>query len=489
MAPSLHMKILVLGDDPKNRRLLSFGLATENDEPISICSSAELQRYPNLRSLDVAILDWEMRGESAKSLLGSLRRLAPCLPVVAMTTTGERGEQATAAGANDVLLKPVEIENTRVVLQRHAGAAMSDRAPSPVQADEEESSEATARVTAPAASKITEPPARTSFAVSSTEPALAPSRSKAVQQLTAMASRVAPTPATVLLLGENGTGKTHLAKSIHEQSQRRTMPFITVNCPCLQPQLLESELFGHVRGAFTGAISDTLGKVAAAEGGTLFLDEIGELPLTVQPKLLRLLQDRCYERVGDTRSRPANIRVIAATNRDLKAEVAAGRFREDLFYRLNVISLVVPALRQRAEDIIPSAEHFLGTIGATFGRQYRGFTPMARQGHSWPGNLRELRNTIERATILAEGDQIDVCDLPELIEARANIVPQVGDFVPLEAVVEAHIQQVLERADNYGHAARVLGIDKATLYRRRKRAEARVTPFDAAMEGSDEAVV
>ncbi len=483
------MKILVLGDDPKNRRLLSFGLATENDEPVCISSSVELQRYAHLRTMDVALLDWEMRGESAKSLLGSLRRLAPCLPVVAMTTTGERGEQAAAAGASDVLLKPIEIENTRVVLQRHAGAAIGDRVQA---AGDEDVVEMAARVTAAAAAPITELSAPSSRAVPSGEPALVPSRSKSVQQLAAIASRVAPTPATVLLLGENGTGKTHLAKSIHEQSQRRALPFITVNCPCLQPQLLESELFGHVRGAFTGAISDTLGKVAAAEGGTLFLDEIGELPLAVQPKLLRLLQDRCYERVGDTRSRPANIRVIAATNRDLKAEVAAGRFREDLFYRLNVISLVVPSLRQRPEDIMPSADYFLGTVGIALGRQYRGFTPMARealQRHPWPGNLRELRNTIERASILAEGDQIDVSDLPEPIAAGAGVAPQVGDFVTVEALVDAHVQRVLERADNYGHAARVLGIDKATLYRRRKRAEARVTPFDATAGRIREAVV
>ncbi len=300
-----------------------------------------------------------------------------------------------------------------------------------------------------------------------------------MREMAALASRIAPTPATVLLLGEHGTGKTRLAQHIHAKSSRSAKPFITVNCPCLQPQLLESELFGHVRGAFTGAINDAPGRVAAAEGGTLFLDEIGELPLSVQPKLLRLLQDRCYERVGDSRSHAADIRVIAATNCDLRAEVALARFREDLYYRLNVISLVVPSLRQRPEDILPCALHFLGTIGGVLGRHFQGFSPVARevlQRHSWPGNLRELRNTIERAAILAEGDQIDLHDLPELIDSGASTELKAGDFVTLEELLEAHIQQVLARVDTLGSAARVLGIDKATLYRRRKRAAARSAP-------------
>lgn len=465
------MKILVLGDDSKNRRLLSFGLAADDDQPAAVTSSVELQRFSQLKTFEVAILDWEMRGEPAKELLACLRRLAPCLPVVAMSTTGERGAQAKAAGASEVLLKPIEIENARMILARHAGSRLSSAVRSEIPASAEST-------TPEREESISAPPPTSAPA----DPELPLSRNAAVLHLASVAARVAPTPASVLLLGENGTGKSRLARSIHEQSQRRHAPFITVNCPCLQPQLLESELFGHVRGSFTGAISDTIGKVAAADGGTLFLDEIGELPLSVQPKLLRLLQDRCYERVGDPRSRTANIRVIAATNRDLKAEVAAGRFREDLFYRLNVISLVVPSLRQRGEDIVPSAEFFLKSLGAGMNRQYRGFTPLARealQAHPWPGNIRELRNTIERAAILCESDQIDVTDLPDLTTGRNENVPQVGDFVTLEELTEAHIQQVLARADNYGHAARVLGIDKATLYRRRKRAENRITPFDA----------
>jgi len=471
---SASMKILVLGDDSKNRRLLSFGLAAETDRPATLASSGELQRFPDLRSYEVALLDWEMRGESAKEMLACLRRLAPCLPVLIMSTTGERGAQALAAGANEVLLKPIEIENARAVLAKLAGASTPT---APTVPPRERTQSLPAVVEVPATPAPVAPEAE-----------LPESRNPLVRHVLSVAARVAPTHASVLLLGENGTGKSRLAHSLHRQSQRRDQPFVTVNCPCLQAQLLESELFGHVRGSFTGAVNDTLGKVAAAEGGTLFLDEIGELPLPVQPKLLRLLQDRCYERVGDPRSRSANIRVIAATNRDLKAEVANGRFREDLYYRLNVISLIVPSLRQRSEDIVPSAESFLETIGASMGRRFRGFSALARealQAHAWPGNLRELRNTIERAAILCEADRIDLVDLSELVESNAQRVPQVGEFVTLEALTEAHIQHVLARADNYGHAARVLGIDKATLYRHRKRAENRVTPFDAELAVAD----
>jgi len=458
------MKILLVGDEAKNRRLLAFGLATETDEPAAITSIAELMQLKTLRGFDVALIDWEMRGEPAAAVLSQLRRLAPCLPVVAGTTTAMRGAAAQAAGAVAALLKPLDIDTVQDVLKHHA------RTPLPAM---------------PEAASVPEPAPETAVAEIAPDEEPLQTRSPVVQNLLAMAGRVAPTPATVLILGENGTGKTRLARMIHEQSARRDRPFVTVNCPCLQAQLLESELFGHVRGSFTGAISDTVGKVAAAEGGTLFLDEVGELPLAVQPKLLRLLQDHCYERVGETRTRLADIRVLAATNRDLKAEMIAGRFREDLFYRLNVISLVMPPLRNRVEDIVPSAEHFLEEMWRSLGRHHRGFTLLARealQRHPWPGNLRELRNTIERVAILVDRELIDVGDLSELQGAAVESGPQVGDFVTLEALQEAHIRRVIERAENYGHAARVLGIDKATLYRHRKRTENRVMAFDSGLD-------
>jgi NtrC-family two-component system response regulator AlgB len=243
--------------------------------------------------------------------------------------------------------------------------------------------------------------------------------------------------------------------------------------------LLESELFGHVRGAFTGAVRDAPGKVATAEGGTLFLDEVGDLPPPLQPKLLRFLQDRKYERVGDTRTRSADVRVIAATSRDLEAATVAGQFREDLLYRLNVVELALPPLRQRS-DILELADHFLGFFSTRIGRRLAGFTPEARAAlarHRWPGNLRELRNAIERAAMLADGPEVGLSDLPDRITqaaasasaTAAGQAVEVGARVSLEQLELEHIRRILATTDSRDEAARVLGIDPSTLYRKRKQ--------------------
>ena len=437
------------------RRLMSFGLAGGTDEVSLVGSLAELGRLPSLRSFEVALLDWEMRLEDPSGVLSRLRQHAPTLPVVVMSAREARGREARAAGACELLLKPLDIDHARAVLASVAAPAADAQA--------ELVPETGTLVPAVEAAAPDHPPA-----------AELATRSSLLRHQLAVAAKAAKTMVNVLLLGENGTGKTHLARAIHQQSPRHDKPFVTVNCPCLQSQLLESELFGHVRGAFTGAVTDAGGLVAAAEGGTLFLDEIGELPHQLQPKLLRLLQERCYERVGEARTRRADIRIIAATNRDLAAEVAAGRFREDLFYRLNVISLELPALRQRPEDILPIAQQLLATFARSADRRLDGFSARARvamQRHTWPGNLRELRNCIERAAILCEQQVVDLEDLPNLLGGVAAPVPQVGDFVTLAALEEAHIQRVVERAGSFMQAARLLGINKTTLYRRRRRSD------------------
>jgi NtrC-family two-component system response regulator AlgB len=293
-----------------------------------------------------------------------------------------------------------------------------------------------------------------------------------MQRTLELAQRAAPTDATVLITGENGTGKSSLAADIHRASARRDHPFVTVTCPCLQPQLLESELFGHVRGAFTGAIRDTEGKVAAAAGGTLLLDEVSDLPAPVQPKLLRLLQERTYERVGDHVTQHADIRVIATTNRDLAQEVRHGRMREDLYYRLNVIRLDVPPLRERRDEIMAIAEAVLAELRERLQRPLHGFSPAAREllcSHSWPGNVRELRNTLERAAVLATGPWLDLAEVIEPAPASLVTLPPIGSPVSVQQLTDLHIGEVIARSSNLAEAARVLGINKSTLYRWRCR--------------------
>jgi NtrC-family two-component system response regulator AlgB len=252
-----------------------------------------------------------------------------------------------------------------------------------------------------------------------------------------------------------------------------------VTCPSLSRELLESELFGHVKGAYTGALRDRRGKVEAAAGGTLFLDEIGDLPMEIQPKLLRLLQEREYERVGENVIRHAEVRVIAATSRDLKTRVAEGSFREDLYFRLNVITAEMPPLRQRPEDLLRFANHYFKHFAALCGRRLEGFSEAASAAigaYSWPGNFRELRNAIERAVIMAKGKKIGLEDLPAELRgqtvgaARGNGASlEVGSLVSMEKLEEAHLRKVMERTSNLAEAAQVLGIDQATLYRKRKK--------------------
>jgi two-component system, NtrC family, response regulator AlgB len=270
-----------------------------------------------------------------------------------------------------------------------------------------------------------------------------------------------------------------VARAIHQQSHLADKPFVTVSCPSLSRELLESELFGHVKGAFTGALRDHWGKVKAAAGGTLFLDEIGDLPMEIQPKLLRLLQEREYERVGENITRRAEVRIIAATSRDLKTRVVEGAFREDLYFRLNVITAEMPPLRQRPGDLIQFADHYFKHFATLCGRRLEGFSDDASaaiRAYSWPGNLRELRNAIERAVIMAKGNKINLPDLPVELRSQTAHEPngngsplEVGSLVSMELLQEEHLRKVLERTSNLAEAAQVLGIDQATLYRKRKK--------------------
>lgn len=294
-----------------------------------------------------------------------------------------------------------------------------------------------------------------------------------VRELYGMALQAATAEANILLLGESGTGKTVLARHIHRHSARASEAFVTIHCPSLSPALLESELFGHVEGAFTGAVRDTWGKVTAAEQGTLFLDEIGQLPLKIQSKLLRLIQERAYERVGETRTRHADVRIIAATNTDLGGQVESGHFREDLLYRLNVVNLRLPALAQRPRDILPVAHDYLDFFATQMGKQSVRFSDEAKaalRNYGWPGNFRELRNLVERAVIFCRNGVIEPRHFSETLSPNPSSQGcAAGDPVTLEELEKEHIRKTLAREKSVRHAAEKLGINAATLYRKRKR--------------------
>jgi DNA-binding NtrC family response regulator len=301
-------------------------------------------------------------------------------------------------------------------------------------------------------------------------------RSDALRRVLDLAQRVAKVESTALITGESGVGKERIARLIHDESPRAARPFVAVNCGAVTETLLESELFGHARGAFTGADRERPGLFEAASGGTLFLDEIGEIAAGMQVKLLRALQEREIRRVGENRSRAVDVRVVAATNRNLADDVAAGRFRQDLYYRLRVIELRVPPLRDRPEDILPLARTFLAETARRMGRRLTGFTPRAADQllrHEWPGNVREVQNAVEHAVALAAGSRVDVDDLPEELRAAMPRPRPTGRTRPLEDVEREYILAAVEGAGgNRTRAAADLGIGLATLKRKLRQYEA-----------------
>jgi DNA-binding NtrC family response regulator len=296
-----------------------------------------------------------------------------------------------------------------------------------------------------------------------------------MRRLLELARRVAAVDSTILVTGESGTGKKRIARLIHDASPRAGGPFVAVNCGAVPETLLESELFGHAKGAFTGAVQDRPGLFEAAQGGTLLLDEIGDVPPAMQVKLLRALQEREVRRVDENRHRAVDVRVLAATHRDLLADVHAARFRQDLYYRLRVVELKVPPLRERRDDVLPLARLFLAESAARARRKLAGFTPRAAHQlvrYAWPGNVRELENAVERAVVLAAGNRIDVGDLPDEVGAALPAVDAPGAVRPLAAVERDYIRAALAaNGGNRTRTAEQLGIGAATLYRKLKEYE------------------
>jgi NtrC-family two-component system response regulator AlgB len=440
------MDLLLVDDEVSLRRTLRTTLESMGHTVAEAATSEQAREQIHRAAFDLAFLDLRLGREQGLDLLPRLRQDAPDMGVVVVTAFAsvDSAVEAMRRGAFDYLPKPFTPDQLRLVLQRWAGVSKLQHEVTRLR-DE-------ARASAPETDLETR------------EPTMA----KALE----VAFQVAASEATVLLRGESGTGKGVLARAIHERSPRASGPFVTVHCPSLSGELLESELFGHVRGAFTGAVQTTDGKVFAAEGGTLFLDEIGDLPLTIQPKLLRLLQERLYERVGETKTRKADVRLLAATNRDLPAEVAAGRFREDLYYRLEVIEIDLPPLRQRPRDILPLAEHLLHFFARQSGKALTGFSPRALEAiarHNWPGNLRELRNAVERGVILSPGPEVDLGHLPVRLAGPTAPRMELGGPFTLQEIELEHIRRVLAATASLDEAALVLGINASTLYRKRTR--------------------
>jgi NtrC-family two-component system response regulator AlgB len=451
------MDFLVIDDDKIFREATCMLIEDEGHYAESAANAEVALTRVREDKFDVALLDLNLGRDNGLQVLPQILKLRPNLPVVMFSAKGsvKVAVQALHLGAADFLEKPFTREQFHAVLARLQRFNQMGRQIEQLQQEVQEKK-----------SQSPEP--------------LFDFETPVMKQIMEVLLRAAKTPASVLILGESGTGKSVAARALHDNSNVADKPFVTVSCPSLSRELLESTLFGHVRGAFTGAMKDHWGKVKAATGGTLFLDEIGDLPMEIQPKLLRLLQEREYERVGENITRQAEVRVVAATNRDLKKRVAEGLFREDLFYRLNVITVEMPPLRSRPQDLLRFADHYLQYFAGQIGRKLTGFSPEAAadvRRYSWPGNMRELRNTIERSVILAAGDRINETDLP--LEVRGGAPAgadgsdgrsyEAGAMISMDELEQMHIRRVLDRTSSLIEAAQILGIDQATLYRKRKK--------------------
>jgi two-component system response regulator HydG len=442
---------LVVEDDRDVASMMQDALRKRGFDVELACSASECLAMlsANSISIDVVVTDVRMTGMSGIELCQALSERYPGLPTIVVTGFSdlETAIGALRASAYDFIVKPVKPDVLALAVTRaHEHVALK-------------------RELSQLRSSLTRVAPLDGIAGTS-----AP-----ITELVTMIQRVGPSDATVLISGESGTGKELVAKALHRQSPRCAEPFVAINCAAMSAELLESELFGHVRGAFTDAKHARAGLFAQAGGGTIFLDEIGEMPMEMQVKLLRVLQERTVRPVGGDDEIPIAARVIAATNRDLEVEVAEKRFREDLFYRINVVAIVVPPLRARPGDILLLAQYMLERYAKEIGKAVRGISSTAARmlvDYDWPGNVRELENSMQRAVALCRLDSLTVDDLPERVQMHHVAKLGTGAAVPLELVTiremeRTYVQAVMQATrGNKTHAARVLGIDRRSLYRR-----------------------
>jgi len=438
-------KLLVVDDEKNIREALGRFLGSREHEIGMAKSGREaLELVERDGAFDLVLSDWQMAEMNGLELLNEIKAKFPATIVILMTAYGtiQNAVAAMKGGAYDYVTKPFSLDQIQ-----HA----VDRA---LEIKELRTENRVLRNSIDGVPLLT-------------------TGNPGFRSLIEISHAAAASDATILLTGESGTGKNVLAQQIHKWSSRHDRPFVIVNCTTLSEHLLESELFGHMKGSFTGAIKDKPGRLEAANGGTVFLDEIAELPPALQSKFLRFLQDARFERVGGEETIKVNARIIAATNRNLREEIDAGRFRSDLYYRLNVINLPMPALRERSEDIVPLAEMFLAQAAARNRRTGLQFSHEARKAlvaYSWPGNIRELRNAVERAVVLSRGAALRREDLPDILfHSNAPRNGNLPEEMTLEQIEQEHIRRVLALAPTLEDAAANLGICVATLWRKRKR--------------------
>ena len=442
-------RILIVDDEPRILLLLQNLLKTNGYEVVSARDGATALDLVRQGGIDIAITDLRMSPMDGMTLFKEIKACAPEMPVILLTAyaTVETAVEAMKSGIFDYLTKPFKVDDMVACLKRA-----------------EETRTAGGARGAPAGA---EPPPHARF-----DGLIA--RSPAMVAVCETIQKVAPTAATVLINGESGTGKEVIARAIHRRSTRRDRPWVAVNCAAIPENLLESEMFGHVKGSFTGALSDKAGLFEVADGGTLFLDGISSMPLILQGKLLRVLQEREIRRVGGTKDIPVDVRVIAAANLNLEEAVVKGTFRSDLYYRFAVITLDIPPLRKRPEDILPLARHFISEEmkGA---RALPGITPEAEsvlESYDWPGNVRELENAIRHAvTFLQEGDITPDLLPPKIISHVKNATPPTGDSASLKSFLKKkekeYIEQILSSTGgDKGKAAETLKVNLSTLYRK-----------------------
>jgi NtrC-family two-component system response regulator AlgB len=447
------MNILLIDDDASLRRALCTSLEALGHQAIESRDCTQALELLGRQPFEMALLDLRLTQEPGSDILPRLLRLAPGLHVVILTAyaTIETAVEVVRRGAFDYLPKPFTPDHLGVILDRIARVRKLQS-----QVDELQDQ---IRAVVPAVDLHTSEPR--------------------MQDALEMAYKFAASEAAILLRGESGTGKGVLARAIHARSRRAAQPLVTVHCLGLTAQLLESELFGHVQSAFPGAVRDTIGKVAVAEGGTVLLDEIGGLPLALQPKVLRLLEEQCYERVGETQARASNVRVLATTNRNLESQLAAGRLHEGLYYRLNAVEVALPPLRERPRDILPLAQHILRFYAQQYGKLISGFTKPEQNAlvrYSWPGNIRELRNAMEWGVVLAAHSVVELTDLPlQIVEPNqtgsgALARPRsTAEALTLDQIEAERIRFILASTATVEEAATKLGIHPSTLYRKRNK--------------------